>query len=62
MRSFFDVEGAASSRFYGYGGRRAVNPDAPPDVSDAFGNHTEEWMRPRLRRYATADRAGEEQP
>ncbi len=60
LRVFFDVEGAASRRFYGYGGRQALNPDAPPDVGNALGNHTEEWMRPRLRRYATDDTPKEE--
>lgn len=53
LRSFFDVNGAASNMFWGYGGRRVLDPEAESDAGDRlFGSRTEEWMRRGKRRYA----------
>lgn len=56
LRSFFDVNGAASTWFWGYGGRRALDPKAQPGVGDRqFGNLTEEWMQRGKKRNATQE-------
>ena len=56
LRSFFDIEGAASTRFWGYGGRTAINRDSVPDVGDRlFGNRTEDWMLHGKNRFSTSD-------